>query len=144
MVNTVQSTPSNTGTRVKGTGKKSLKAEDFINLMVKQLQQQDPMEPAKNSELLAQMSQVASLQSNTSLQESLSSMMKQSQLGSAAGLIGKSIEGLDANDDPVKGRVTSIRVVGDSVDLELDTGKSLALNRVTIIAPPTAAGTPAA
>src|SRR5262245_59397869 len=34
----------------------ALKAEDFINMMVTQLQNQDPLEPAKNSELLAQMS----------------------------------------------------------------------------------------
>ena len=43
-----------------------LKAEDFIKMMVTQLQNQDPMEPAKNDELLAQMSQIGQLQSSTS------------------------------------------------------------------------------
>src|SRR4028118_709228 len=78
-----------------------LKTEDFIKMMITQLQNQDPMEPAKNQELLAQMSQIGQLQSATTLQESLQGMVVQNQIGSAAGLIGKSVEGLDANDDPV-------------------------------------------
>ena len=42
-----------------------LKTEDFIKMMITQLQNQDPMEPAKNEELLAQMSQIGQLQSST-------------------------------------------------------------------------------
>ena len=42
-----------------------LKTEDFIKMMITQLQNQDPLEPAKNEELLAQMSQIGQLQSAT-------------------------------------------------------------------------------
>src|SRR3954462_13082133 len=84
-------------------GKKNfeLKTEDFIKMMITQLQNQDPMEPAKNQELLAQMSQIGQLQSATTLQESLKGMVTQNQIGSAAALIGKNVQGLDGNDDPV-------------------------------------------
>ena len=121
-----------TGTQ---TAKKNfeLKTEDFIKMMVTQLQNQDPMEPAKNQELLAQMSQIGQLQSATSLQESLKGMVSQNQIGAAAGLIGKSVNGLDANDDPVTGLVTSVKVEGDRVSLELDNGQTLPLGRVTSI-----------
>ena len=124
-----------TGTPSPTSNKLQLKTEDFIKMMITQLQQQDPMQPAKNEELLGQMSQIAQLQSNTSLQSSLSGIVKQNQIGSAAGLIGRKVEGLDASDDPVDGMVTSIRVEGDKVNLELDSGKSLELGRVTTIAP---------
>jgi flagellar basal-body rod modification protein FlgD len=110
-----------------------LKTEDFIKMMITQLQNQDPMEPAKNQELLAQMSQIGQLQSATTLQESLQGMVAQNQIGSAAGLIGKSVDGLDPNDDPVSGVVTSVRVEKDGVSLELDSGKTLPLGRVTSI-----------
>src|SRR5688500_18973223 len=110
-----------------------LKTEDFIKMMITQLRNQDPMEPAKNQELLAQMSQIGQLQSATTLQESLQGMVAQNQIGSAAGLIGKSVDGLDANDDPVAGVVTSVRVEKDGVKLELDNGKMLPLGRVTSI-----------
>ncbi len=120
----------------KKTGRKNfeLQTEDFIKMMVTQLQNQDPMEPAKNQELLAQMSQIGQLQSATTLQESLKGMVTQNQIGSAAALIGKNVEGLDGNDDPVTGLVTSVRVESDGVSLELDNGKRLPLTRVTSIA----------
>ena len=140
MVNTVQSTTGNTGSKVPGgTNKLALKTEDFIKMMITQLQQQDPMEPAKNEQLLAQMSQIGQLQSSTQLQESLQGIVQQNQIGSAAGLIGKSIKGMDADNNEVGGLVTSVRVTDDGVNLELDNGKSLSLSRVTTIAPTTAA-----
>jgi flagellar basal-body rod modification protein FlgD len=119
--------------------KMELKTEDFIKMMVTQLQNQDPMEPAKNQELLAQMSQIGQLQSANSLQDSLKGMVLQNQIGSASALIGKTVQGLDSADDPVTGIVNSVKVASDGVSLELDTGKSLLLSRVTQIAPTAAA-----
>jgi flagellar basal-body rod modification protein FlgD len=115
-----------------------LKTEDFIKMMITQLQNQDPLEPAKNQELLAQMSQIGQLQSSTSLQESLQGMVLQNQIGSASSLIGKTVQGLDGQDDPVTGLVNSVKVGTEGVSLELDSGKSLLLSRVTQIAPTSA------
>ena len=117
----------------------ALKTEDFIKMMITQLQNQDPMQPAKNEELLAQMSQIGQLQSSTMLQDSLKTLSLQNQIGSAGNLIGKMVQGLDANDKPVSGMVNSVRVEGNTVHLELDSGQSLALDRVTTIAPATVA-----
>jgi len=112
-----------------------LKAEDFIKMMITQLQNQDPMEPAKNEELLAQMSQIGQLQSATMLQESLQGMVLQNQLGSAGNLIGKTIQGMDDKNETVKGIVNSVRVENDKIFLELDNGKRLSMDRVTSISP---------
>lgn len=143
MVSTVQSTPINSGNKMPTESNKlKLQAEDFVRMMITQLQQQDPMEPAKNDQLLAQMSQISQLQSSTALQESLTTVVHQNQIGAAAGLIGKSVEGMAADNTTVSGLVTAVRVEGASVNLELDNGKSLALSRVTTIAPQ--ASTPAA
>jgi len=129
------STPPNT---IKSKNME-LKSEDFIKMMITQLQNQDPMEPAKNGELLAQMSQIGQLQSSTMVQESLKGMVLQNQIGSAGNLIGKMVVGLDATNEKVKGFVNSVRVESDGVYLELDSGKKLALGRVTSIAQPKAA-----
>ena len=123
---------SKTATKSKGM---NLKTEDFIKMMITQLQNQDPLEPAKNQELLAQMSQIGQLQSSTSLTDSLKGMVLQNQIGSASALIGKTVQGLDGQDDPVTGLVNSVKVGADGVSLELDNGKSLLLSRVTQIAP---------
>src|SRR5918992_3478617 len=111
------STPPNT-VKSAANGGFDLKTEDFIKMMITQLQNQDPMEPAKNQELLAQMSQIGQLQSATTLQESLKGMVLQNQIGAASGLIGKTVQGLDTNDDPVTGVVSSVRVESDGVSLE--------------------------
>src|SRR5262245_40861864 len=74
-------------------GNFKLKTEDFIKMMITQLQMQDPLEPAKNQELLAQMSQIGQLQSQTQLTTSLQSMVLQNNLGAAGNLIGKMVQG---------------------------------------------------
>jgi len=112
-----------------------LKPADFIKMMITQLQNQDPTAPVKNEELLAQMSQISQLQSNTTLTSTLQGMTLQNQIGSASSLIGKVVTGLDSNSDPVQGLVTSIKVAGSDVNLQLDTGATLGLTKVTDIAP---------
>ena len=53
----------------------SLKTADFIKMMVTQLQNQDPTDPVKNQDLLAQMSQIGQLQSSQDLQTSLKGLV---------------------------------------------------------------------
>ena len=129
----VQPQTSTPPTQLK-SNKMQLKTEDFIKMMITQLQNQDPMEPAKNQELLAQMSQIGQLQSATTLQDSLKGLVLQNQIGSAGNLIGKMVEGADANQESIRGLVSSVRVTKEGVFLELDNGKELALNSVTNIA----------
>src|SRR5712672_1699171 len=102
---------------VKST-KGQLKSEDFIKMMLTQLQNQDPLEPAKNQELLAQMSQIGQLQTSTQLQETLKGLALQNQMGSAGNLIGKLVQGLDGNNDTVVGLVNSVRIENNEVFLE--------------------------
>jgi flagellar basal-body rod modification protein FlgD len=129
------------GNQIK-SDKFALKAEDFIKMMLTQLQNQDPMEPAKNEELLAQMSQIGQLQASTDLQTSLKGMVLQNNIASAGNLIGKKIQGMDENGDPVEGLVNSVRVEKDKgVFLELDNGKTLPVDYVTNIAPVTGGAT---
>jgi flagellar basal-body rod modification protein FlgD len=131
-------TPIPTGGGAQGTQLKSknfaLKAEDFIKMMVTQLQNQDPTNPAKNDELLAQMSQIGQLQASTTLTDSIKGMVLQNQIGSAGNLIGKTVQGVDDQNTVITGVVNSVKVNQDSVSLELDNGKSLALGKVTSIA----------
>ena len=111
-----------------------LGTEDFINMMVTQLQNQDPMEPAKNEQLLSQMSQIGQLESSTQLQQSLTTMVLQNNLGAAGNLIGKEVTGIGefgGETVELNGTVTSVRVEGDDVMLELDTGHKVDLTKVT-------------
>src|SRR5438270_10638056 len=126
------------------SSKHQLNTDDFIKMMLTQLQNQDPLEPAKNQELLAQMSQIGQLQTSTQLQETLKGLALQNQLGSAGNLIGKLVQGLDGNNDSVVGLVNSVRVENNQVFLELDSGKTLPMANVMAIAAPAANRAPSA
>jgi flagellar hook assembly protein FlgD len=105
---------------------------------------QDPLEPAKNQELLAQMSQIGQLQSQTQLTTSLQSMVLQNNLGAAGNLIGKMVQGSNEMGDAVEGLVSSVRVEDGKVFLELDSGKTVQLEKVlsiTSLDPSTGAAT---
>src|SRR5205085_9542911 len=90
----LSSTQPNSTNQLK-SNKLALKPEDFIKMMVTQLQQQDPTEPAKNDQLLAQMSQIGQLQASTQLHDSLKGLVVQNQISSAATLVGRSVQGTD-------------------------------------------------
>lgn len=114
--------------------KSVMKTEDFIQMMVTQLQNQDPMEPAKNEQLLAQMSQIGQLQSQQSLQESLKTLVLQNNLGSAGNLIGKQVRGIEAlSGEEATGKVKTVKVVKGEVMLELDGGETMSMSKVTEI-----------
>jgi flagellar basal-body rod modification protein FlgD len=91
------------------TGFNSLKSEDFLKMMIVQLQNQDPLEPTGNEELLNQISQMRSLQSSIELSDALKSATTQQKLSSAASLIGKTVTGTitrsDGTETTLEGKV---------------------------------------
>jgi flagellar basal-body rod modification protein FlgD len=113
----------------------ALNANDFIQMMVTQLQNQDPLQPTGSDQLLSQMSQIGQLQSSTQLQDSLKGLVLQNQIGAAGNLIGKSVAGTDENNQAVQGIVDSVRVGSDGVFLELHNGQELSMAKVSAIAP---------
>ncbi len=82
---------SSTSSTQTGKGLNGLSSEAFLQMMITQLQNQDPLEPTGNDELLNQISQMRSLQSNIELGETLTSITNNQQLSSAASFIGKTI-----------------------------------------------------
>ena len=132
---TTPTTNTTTPAPTAATGAASLTPTDFLNMMVTQLQNQDPLNPTSSSDLLAQMSQIGQLQSSTSLQSTLQNFGLQTSLSSASAMIGKTVTGTDANTNPISGVVTSVQVAAGNVTLSLDNGNALPLANVTAIAP---------
>ncbi len=70
-----------------------------------QLQNQDPTEPVGNEELLAQLSQMRSLQSNLELGDAMKAITTNQNLSTAAGFIGKTVAGSDLTGGALSGVV---------------------------------------
>ncbi|MGC3966691.1 MAG: flagellar hook capping FlgD N-terminal domain-containing protein [Pirellulales bacterium] len=112
-----------------------LAIEDFIKLMVTELQNQDPLNPMDNAQILQQMSQMQSIQSTQKLNTTLDSVLLGQNLSNAGSLIGKTIVGLNDAGKDVTGLVESVTIVSGTPRLIV--GKdSIALNNVRLILPP--------
>jgi flagellar basal-body rod modification protein FlgD len=117
----------------------SLQPSDFIQMMVTQLQNQDPTQPTSNQEILQQISQIGQLQASDTLQTNLQTMVLQNSISSAGNLIGKSVQGVDSTGENSSGTVNSVNVQNGSILLQLDSGKQMLLGNVQSIAQPVTA-----
>jgi flagellar basal-body rod modification protein FlgD len=111
----------------------SLSPNDFINFLVTELQNQDPLNPTSSDQMLSQLSQIGQLESSTQLQTDLSGMVEQNQVSSASSMIGKQVTGTDANNLPQQGNVTAVQVQNNTVNLTLDSGAIVPMANVTTI-----------
>ena len=72
--------------------KKILNQEDFLNLLITELKNQDPTEPMKDRESIAQMAQFSSLEQMQNMNRSLEGVAKLMMKSQAYSLIGKYVE----------------------------------------------------
>ena len=70
----------------------SMGPDFFMKLLITQLQNQDPMEPMSNSEMIAQMTQLATVEGVNSLNQSFRDVLKLHRLLSGTELLGKQVE----------------------------------------------------
>jgi len=109
-----------------------ISGEDFLKVLIKQLQMQDPLQPMTNQEMVQQMSTIRELEMNTQMSRKLEQLTDQQRFGAAAALIGKQVKGTvkdaEGNQFTMEGVVRSVRFTGTGeAILELDTGEELPL-----------------
>jgi flagellar basal-body rod modification protein FlgD len=84
--------------------------DGFVSLLITELQNQDPLEPMKNQEILQQISQIREIESNTRLTETLESVFLGQSLGTASNLLERTIVGLSDDSTTVTGRVDKVSI----------------------------------
>jgi flagellar basal-body rod modification protein FlgD len=112
----------------------SLTANDFLTLMITELQNQDPLNPTDESEIMAQTASLSQITASTQLTSTLDSMQISQNLQGAASLIGASITGLDAKGNSVSGTVSSVTVSGGEAQLQVGSSE-VSLSNVETIQP---------
>ena len=78
--------------------------DDFLKLLIAQLQNQDPTSPMENTEFIAQMAQFSSLEQMTNMSSSFTKMAAYITGSEATATLGKTVE-LDIGDANVRGIV---------------------------------------
>ncbi len=108
-----------------------LSSEEFVNILVTELTQQDPFEPNDSAAILEQLSSLRNIESQINLQDQLKTMVDQNAISSASGLIGQRVAGLTADNHSVSGIVRSVVIENGKPILKLDDGTRLEASRLT-------------
>lgn len=118
----ISSIAGTTGTTTTTNSNSVLGKDDFMKLLIAQMQNQDPLEPMENTEFAAQLAQFTSLEQLTNLNENITDSINTNYLLTqsvsntmTAALIGKEVK-LDTDSIPVVGQSS----VGIGVNLPSD------------------------
>ncbi|WP_071459448.1 flagellar hook assembly protein FlgD [Bacillus massilinigeriensis] len=120
-----------------GTGKSELGKDDFLQLLMTQLQNQDPMNPLQDKDFIAQMATFSSLEQMTNVAKSMENLLQsqeQNKMIAYSHFVGKQVkwhkleEGEVGSTPALKegsGKVERIEFTGDSVSFHLEDGTKL-------------------
>ena len=127
-------TPVTTGPQSVKESVDIFSSEGFLKLLAAQISAQNPLEPLKDTEFVAQMAQFSQLEQTTKLSQNIEALTLSGQLAQGASLIGRTVTYQPADgSDPVTGvverltleaggRSMALVVDGVSVDARLVTG----------------------
>jgi flagellar basal-body rod modification protein FlgD len=102
-------------------------SDGFLRILAAQIRSQNPLEPLKDTEFIAQMAQFSQLEQVTNLAKDTKALAVGGALAQGAALIGKTVSYIPVGSvTPVTGVVEGLRVSGD--------GRSMALvvNNVSV------------
>lgn len=124
----------------------SLGKDAFLQILITQLQNQDPTSPMDDKEFIAQMAQFSSLeqmQNMTKAMENLLASQQQTQLMSYTNFIGKEVKWHEITDEvdtegkniiaEGTGNITELKFKDDQPFFVLDTGKEISAGNISSI-----------
>jgi flagellar basal-body rod modification protein FlgD len=97
----------------------NISTNDFLNMLVTELQQQDPTQPVDSSQILDQVSQIDQIQSNQSLTTTLNSVLLEQNVTTGSSLLNQTIAGTDASGNSVNGVVSQVSISNGAVQLQV-------------------------
>ncbi|MEE7457031.1 flagellar basal body rod modification protein [Methylorubrum populi] len=126
----VTATGASTGTTTGAAAKAAtsvaskMNADTFLQLLMAQLQNQDPTKPMDSTEYVGQLASFSQVEQATKTNQKLDSLLASSFLNQADAIIGRT---LTSADGLTTGTVQSVRVTGDGVMAKLADGREMLL-----------------
>lgn len=115
---TVNSTQNAGGTSLfSGSTNNAITADKelFLKLLITQLKNQDPMDPLKDQDFVAQLAQFTSLEKLSAIDEKMSSFGSANGNLHAMSMIDRTVTVADVNTgETIEGKVSSVRLIGDN------------------------------
>ena len=111
-----------------------LDKDDFLKLFVTQLQHQDPMSPMDNDQMVAQMSQLSTVEQLTNMASANAGMAQSLAQSSAVGLIGRTVTWTDTDDRVHSGVVEKVSTKDGAPSLTVGGTDGVAPSSITQVA----------
>lgn len=108
----------------------SLDYNSFLKLLIAQIQNQDPLEPMKSTEQVAQLATFSQVEQSMQMNERLGEILATSQITQASSLIGQDIVSADG---ATRGKVAAVRIEADGLTAVLDGGITLPVGPGVVI-----------
>lgn len=110
----------------------ALSQDDFIKLFLTELSYQDPMEPVKSREFLAQMAQFSNLEQTRVSNENTAGLLSLGVTTQSLGLLGKQVQLKSAAGSGISGKVTAVAFTQDGPSLTVTETSGVVHEHVTL------------
>jgi flagellar hook assembly protein FlgD len=111
---------SQTGNQTAGNAIKDLDVDSFLKLMIAELQNQDPLNPMENDQMLAQIGQMREIAASDKLTKTLDGVLLGQNIASATNLIGAEIDAISDDNQKISGTVDKISIAGGVPKLHIE------------------------
>ncbi len=111
---------------------KQLGQDEFLQLLVTQMRNQDPMKPVSDTEFIAQMAQFSNLEQTKEMSGDIAKLRQSTAFNQATALMGKQVHLLSGESTFTKGIVTDLTVKDGEVSLIVN-GKTYELGQVVSV-----------
>lgn len=110
--------------------KSEMDYDSFLQLLITEMQNQDPTEPMKSSDYMAQFASFSTVEQAIKTNAKLDALLTSSALSQADAVIGRTATSADGK---VTGVIKSLTIAAEGLVAKLDSGKELAIGEgVTI------------
>lgn len=138
-VSQVNSTSTSDSSVGSSRSLQNLGMDQFLKLMIAELQNQDPLNPMDNSQMLQQLGEMRAITATDSLTKTLDSVLLGQNLTTASSMIGKEVSALTDEGDSVAGQVDRVTVAaeeGKAATVKVHIGsQSVSLSNIREILP---------
>ena len=117
----VQAATSNAATQASGSPQ-TVDYDAFLQLLIAQMQNQDPTNPMSETEYVAQLASFSNVEQSTQLNQKLDQLLQMSSIDQAASFIGRTVTSFDGS---ISGEVQEVRIRSDGAIAVLEGGAQL-------------------
>jgi len=125
---TIGAVAGSTGVDLKANG---IGLQDFLKILLTQLNYQDPLKPMDNQQFMAQIAQFTTLEQTQQLNGKIDALLTTQASLQSVGLIGRTVD-ISTSTGTVTGSVVGLSLSGDTPSISVQTSSGTTLSAISL------------